>query len=171
MLFLGCTSFIFYLSLIFLYSCIPCCSNTVNSQFGTSKILLLMSVCPSNSECLFRPINNFCIYHYTSQSHFLTEHALTCLLTFFITPAALSVRTSPRQRQHLSLLDRLAMHATQNSAAGLALRLGQWVLSVVEVEQAQICPVKLKPDTALLRARISYSVMSGLWEALDQRAR
>lgn len=81
-------------------------------------------------------------------------------LTLFITPAALSSCTSPRQQQqHLSLLDRLAMHATQNSAAGLALRLGQ------------ICPVKLKPDTALLRAHISYSAKSGLWEALEQQAR
>lgn len=55
------------------------------------------------------------------------------------------------------------MHAAQNRAAGLALRLGQRVLSVVKEEQAEICPVKLKPDTALLRACISYSAKPGLW--------
>ena len=61
------------------------------------------------------------------------------------------------------------MRAAQNRAAGLALRLGQWVLSVVKEEQAEICPVKLKPDTALLRACISYSAKPGLWEAPEER--
>lgn len=95
-------------------------------------------------------------------------------LTLFIIPAALSPRVRHRDSSssiggvvsgYLSLPDRLAMHAAQNRAAGLALRLGQWVLSVVKEEQAEICPVKLKPDTALLRACISYSAKPELWEA------
>lgn len=44
---------------------------------------------------------------------------------------------------YLSPPDRLAMRAAQNRAAGLALRLGRRVLSVVREEQAEICPVKL----------------------------
>lgn len=55
-------------------------------------------------------------------------------LTLFIIPAALSPRVRHRDSSssiggvvsgYLSLPDRLAMHAAQNRAAGLALRLGQ----------------------------------------------
>lgn len=111
------------------------------------------------------------IYLYSCQCHFLSEPWMNSADYDFIHISSGSPHVRHRGSSgsrdggvvsgYLSLPDRLAMHAAQNRAAGPALRLRRWVLSVVKEEQAEIWPVKLKPDTALLRARISYSAKPG----------
>lgn len=106
---------------------------------------------------------------YSCQCHFLSEPWMLSADYDFIHISSGSPRVRHRGRSrdggvvsgYLSLPDRLAMHAAQNRAAGPALRLRRWVLSVVKEERLEIWPVKRKPDTALLRAHISYSAKPG----------
>lgn len=106
-------------------------------------------------------VNSIFICRYSCRSPFLTEPGINSVDSIQLSPPVRHRGSSSSSggvvSGYLSRPDRLAMHAAQNRAAGLALRLGRRVLSVVREEQAEICPVKPKPDTALLRARISYS--------------
>lgn len=86
-----------------------------------------------------------------------------CFMNIFIFLAALSPCHIGCSSFHdavsgyQTLPDRLAKHEAQNREAALALRLKQWVKSVLKDELAALCTVKLKPCTILVRACISHS--------------